>query len=556
MSSTAVDIHPADGRFATLPRFWEAVTTRRALDARELACAWIALAIFCTLAFAPHVLHGGFYLDDWSNAAGALQPPGGPDAGQALSYFKDLTIYRPVLVVYVPLTYFVFGMHMALHLAWAAFLSMLAAAMLYGVLRTLGLPAIHAWLIAALTIVYPWSDSTRLWATASQVSLSVTFALAGLWIALVGLSRRSWRWHACAAILYLMSIFTYEVTLPLIAAAGILYTLRVGWRAARVRWGVDLAVVIAGGLWVGTHTARTKSSVAGDFEHLKQIITSGETIIGRSFIPLGAEHTTLVLAVLAATLVAGVAGAVRSERFADSRIWGLRGWLLLAVGGLLAAALGWIMFIPADPYYTPSIYGMTNRVNGLAGIGVVIAAYGAFGIVGTFVGRLRPRFGGIALTVTLVLGILLGTAYVDVIRRHTGIWNAAFVAETSALSEIQRQYPRLPHETVLFASGFPANQTLGVPILAASWDLDGMIKMQYDDGSLAAYPVLPGLHLACSPQGVKLEGQGAPLTTGSYGKARLFDLGTRRHLNPRNQRECRAAVGSYVPGPSYLSAAY
>ena len=258
------------------------------------------------MAFGPFVKHGGFFLDDWSNGAGALQPPGRPDVGSALSYYADLTAFRPVLILYVPLTYFVFGMHIHLHDAWSVFVAVLAASVFYAVLRTLGVPWIHAWLIAALTIVFPWSDATRFWMTGDQVNLSIAIMGAGLLLALAGLKRNSWRHHAGAAALYLVSILTYEVTLPLIACMGFLYWLRAGWRAARYRWLTDLAVVVVAGSWVGSHTKRTTSGLGYDFEHLGEIVVRGGTILGRAGMPLGSSRTTPVLVVLGVALAVGL----------------------------------------------------------------------------------------------------------------------------------------------------------------------------------------------------------------------------------------------------------
>lgn len=529
----------------------------RAPSAREIALVWLGLAVLAALAFIPHIRHGGFYLDDWSNAAGALHPPGGDGAGNALSYFADLTIYRPVLVVYVPLTYFVFGMNMALHLIWAVVLALVVAGLLYGVLRTLGVPWVHAGMISALTIVYPWFDSTRLWATADQVSLSVAFAFAGLWIALAGLSRGRPKWHAVAAVFYLLSILTYEVTLPLIVAAGVLYTLRSGWRAARLRWAADLAVAAIGGFWVGTHTQRTTSSLAGDWSHLKQIVEGSGTLLGKTLLPLGAQRTSLVLAYVSLVLLIGI--AVRfllANRFSPDRGWGLDGWLKLSIAGLALAALGWFMFIPADPYYTPSIYGMTNRVNGLAGIGLIVAVYGSFGIVGALVAQARSALATIGLALTLMLGVALGIAYVDVLRRHSTIWDAAFVAERTGIDELRSRFPSLPSETTVFVAGYPANQTLGVTIFGATWDVDGMVKTEYDDGTLWAYPVLPGFELACLDQGVGLKGTGAPEKAAPYGTALLVDLGKGAHSWPRSRKACQQVAADYAPGALYLSLAY
>jgi hypothetical protein len=533
------------------------LSSGRSLTVREIAIAWVGLGVLGTLVFAPHVRHGGFYLDDWANAAEALRSPGGSSFGHVLTYFWNLTDYRPVLVLYVPLTYFVFGTHMAYMLAWVAVLAMFVAAMLYGILRTLGVPWIHAWLIAALAMVYPWFDSTRFWEGASQASLSIAFASAGLWIALVALSRRSLRLHVCASLLYLLSILTYEIALPLIASAGVLYTLRAGWRAARARWAIDLAVVIAGGLWVGLHTPREKQGISGDLTHLKMIVTSGGTILGRTVIPVGEQRTTLAIVIFALIAVAGLAARLRwRAKFPKAIGWGLHSWLLLLGGGLLVAALGWIIFIPANPYYTPSVYGFTNRVNALAGFGLVIAVYGALGTVGALVGQLRPNARAMAGAITVLLALVFGVAYVRVLERHSRIWNTAYSAEAAAVSVMRTQLHYLPPGTTVFASNYPAYQTLGVPIFAVQYDIDGMIKLQYKDGSLSAYSVVPGLSLQCRANGVGLIGEGAPTVTAAYGAARLLNLQTGQHSRPRDERECRAEAGGYMPGPLYLSLTY
>jgi hypothetical protein len=530
---------------------------RRPLTVREVVLAWLALAVVSVFAFAPHVRHGGYYLDDWRNAAGALQLPGGSSFDHVITYFWNLTLYRPVLVLYAPLTYFAFGTHMAYQLAWAATLAVFAAAMLYGVLRTLGVSWIHTWLIAALTILYPWFDSTRLWVTGSLLTLSIGFAFAGIWLALQGLYRRSWRLHACAAVLYLMSIWTYEIALPLIAVVGGLYVAVAGWQIAKVRWGVDLIVVLIGGLWIGVNTQQESFGIGDDLRHLKEIVTSGGTILGRTLIPVGEQRTTLALIAFLVVIVAGLAMfillRVRPGRRTTS---GLRDWLLLAGGGLLIAALGWIMFIPANPYFTPSVYGVTNRVNALSGFGVVIAVYAVIGIAGEIGAGILPRTWRLAVPATVLLAILLGAAYARVLERHIRIWDAAFHAEAIGIDEMQTQFPHLASGTTVFTSAYPAYQALGVPIFSSSWDVNGMIKLRYKDGSLSAFPILTGLSIACRTNGVGLQGIGAPAVMTPYGAARFLNISSGEHAQPYNQRECQAVAGKYVPGPQYVSINY
>jgi len=517
-----------------------------------------ALTVVGVAGLAPHLRHGGFYLDDWANAATALQPPGPPDFGKALSAFADLTIYRPVLVLYVPLTYFVFGMHMHYHLALAALLAILAAAMFYGVLRTLGVPWIHALVIGALAIVFPWSDSTRLWVSADQVTLSIFLMLAGMLLALVGLRRGGWQWHLGAACLYLLSILTYEVTLPVVACAGALYCLYAGWRRSRSRWLVDIAVAIVAGAWVGAHTARTASGAHEDIEHLKQIVSAGSTLLGRAGMAVGPVETTLVLVVIAVGLALGLGVCLFAPgRLRRSRGWDLRSWLALTMGGIVLAGLGWAMFVPADPYYTPTIFGEANRVNGLAAFGLILAVYGTFGVFGSLIGQLVQRRAlGVATGVTLALGIVLFGTYLHVLRRHIEIWNLAFFAETYVIGKTQERLPELPPGTTLFVSDYPANQSPNVPILAATWDFDGMVKLEYDDSSLSASPVLPGLSLSCGKSDIALEGEGTAEVTGEYRAVRLLNLTTGERAAPESRRDCRKVIGRYTAGPLYLSPGY
>ena len=528
------------------------------LSRRELLVAWPGLLIVGALVFAPHIRHGGLYFDDWANGAGTLYPPGGAGIGNALSYFWKLTLYRPVLVVYVPLTFWVLGTHAALQLAWATVLAVAIACLLYGILRTLSVPPAHSWLIAALTIAYPWFDSTRLWAAASQASVSITLVLAGAWVALYGLERSSRRLHACAVVLYLLSVLAYEVAIPLILAMGLIYTLRAGWRAARWRWAADIVAAALGATWVGSHEAHRSVGASGYLSHFKQIVTGGEEILGRSLIALGeVPRTTLALFVMLAIVITGVAALiVRGHRMSGTAGFGLREWLLVTGAGLAFTVLGWLMFIPADPYYTPNIYGIANRVNALAGFGLVILVYGLFGIVGSLVGRIGKSSLALGSTVTLVLGVLLGATYVRVLERHTRYWNAAYTAEQAGIREIKKKFPKLAPGTTIFTSNYPASETFGVPIFDANYDLKGLVQLTYHSTAVSAYPVLPGLTLTCLRDGIALKGTGGAPGVTSYGHARLLNLAIGSVADPTNQRSCLGVVGRFTPGPSSIYTGY
>jgi hypothetical protein len=528
------------------------------VGAREGALAFLFFAVVATAIYLWYVRHGGFYLDDWAEAAGRYYPPGGGGLGSVLSYFHRAFEFRPTLILYMLVKFYVFGMNTELHLAWGVFLGVIAAVMLYALLRSFGVPWQHAGMIAALGLAFPWFDSTRLWMIASNSTLAVALVLAGILVALAGLKRRSWPLHACAGLLYLASILAYEVTLPLVAAAGVLYTARYGWRAARWPWLVDLAVVLVGGLWVGTHTHQEVSGISGDLDHLGEIVVAGGTLLGRSLYPLGPHgHTTTMLLILAAVFGAGACVQLARKRRDVDEGWGLREWLLLGAAGTALAALGWAMLIPADPYYTPSIYGITNRINVLAGVGLVIVVYSALGTGVTLAGMAIPRIAPAVPTLIVVLGAMLGAAYIHVVERHGNLWATAYRAELEGLDRIESAYPSPPSGALIIASEYPAYQTLGVPIFSARWDLNAMVKLRYGNGSLSAIPRTEQLDFVCLRRGIEVEEEGAATGIAApYGKAMLVDVESGRRSVPRNQTECRRVEGEFPPGPTYLEGGY
>ena len=109
------------------------------------------------------------------------------------------------------------------------------------------------------------------------------------------------------------------------------------------------------GLW-NAYTRIGKSQVSPETSTISGKSFLVGMIFGRTFIPVGAHpHTALVLVTLAAVLGVGLAVCLRASGEVDGEPqWGLRKWLVLAAGGLVIAVLGWAMFIPANPYYTPS----------------------------------------------------------------------------------------------------------------------------------------------------------------------------------------------------------
>ena len=159
---------------------------------------------------------------------------------------------------------------------------------------------------------------------------------------------------------------------------------------------------------------------------------------------------------------------------------------------------------------------------------------------------------------TLVLAAVLGVGYLKVLDRHSDLWVGAFRGEMAAIGQIKTQYPKLPAESVVYTFGYPGYQTTGVPIFAAAWDLDGALKLQYRTAHVGGYPVVQPSAVRCESSGVVISGGPAfaiPRST-PFGRAILLDVPSGRHVRPRNNRECRRSLPSFIPGPPQLLTTY
>src|SRR3954471_21222092 len=160
-----------------------ALTATRATVRGETMLVALGLALLAGLLYGDHLVRGGFLWDDWENA-GTTRFGGGHDFAGPFDLRQ--AAYRPLLQLLLPLPHLVFGAHPAPHLALALVLAVGACAAFHALLRALGAPRPYATAAAALALVFPWSDSTRLWATASLDLVAVMLVLGAAAIALNG----------------------------------------------------------------------------------------------------------------------------------------------------------------------------------------------------------------------------------------------------------------------------------------------------------------------------------------------------------------------------------
>jgi hypothetical protein len=523
---------------------------------REMALVAAGLAVLGAVVFGTHILHRGFYYDDWASYARTRWPKHGDGFVAAVRDTFHTFGYRPALAIYLPALYTVVGARMALHLAWILVLAIGLSTALYVLLRELAFPRLEAGAIAALVLIFPFSDTTRLWATAGTGSLTTGLFVIGLILSLRAFDepdrRRSLRLHVAGASFYLFSMLFAEVAVVAIPAVFLLYAYRAGWRRALPRSLVDTAVIAAPAYYIASNSTipEAASGFSTRISRVRVLADQSLTIATRSLDPWLSQGRNELL-----WLALGISAAATLYFFVGPRPTvrrELRRWLLAIPVTLVGLAAAYAIYIPADPYYVPLQPGVGNRVNVLAALALVTVATAVVALAATLVTAPLPETGR-RLVAACLAGIALfaiGDRYARTTRADAAQYDRAFTREQSILDVLRTRLPRPPHSSMIFVVGHPIFEAPGVPVFAASWDFHGAVEYIYSDRTIRGNPILPGMKLSCGPTRVYPAG-GAyrPVNGARYGRAYVFEVQSQRVLPLDNQKACRAAATTAVPGP-------
>ena len=536
-------------------RLAAALLARSSPTALELlTCGALLLALGAGV-FAAHVRDGGFYSDDWAAAAeyqAAAAREEGVLAALAGATNGTLLAFRPVLALVLPLPHALFGLEPRGHLALAVMLAALASLCLYWLLRTVSVERLHAGAIAALVLIFPWSDATRLWATASANNLAVCFYLLGTLLAVRGLhrsGRRALAVHAGAISLYLLSVLTYEVTALAILGSGLLYAACSTRPAALRRWPWDVAAVGTALALVGLNTPREVRPPSELVVRAGAFADEGLSVLAAAAMPFWAVPRPVALGVLAA-VIGAAAVLVRSLAEGDPDRDHLRRWLALACAGAIGVVAGYAMFLPGEDHYSPLKEGLSNRVNLLAGLGHVTLVYSAAVLAAALAARASSGGGARAAIVALpaLTASALALGYASEIKGHMAGYARTTDYQGRLLTVIRREV-RAPSRATIYTFG---HRTYTAPGLAAfrHWDLKGAVRVALADPTLDAYPIYPGVEWVCGAGAMyprsRFYSREQSLST--YGKGVWVDFASGRAVLIRDRSQCLAMQASFRPG--------
>jgi hypothetical protein len=481
---------------------------------RELLLAFLALLVVGAALFGPQVADGGFYWDDWQNAAN-VHVAGDPGLFASLDRgtLRPVFGYRPVLTVLLVVEHWALGLDKHLHLAMAALFGVLTAWALYALLRACGLRRLDAGVPALLLLAFPWADSTRMWATASFDTLAVAMYLGGLALAVGALRSPPGRVRTGLSLaLYLLASWTYEVvTIPVLASVA-LYLAVASRRAALRRWALDALVVAIALAVVATGTSRTPQSLSTQVHHAGTLASQAFSLLARALVPVGN--------------VPGWVGAVALVGLCGYGWWrGERRWVAVAALAALLVLCGYVLFVPAAPYYQPLSPGTVTRMNVAAAAGYAVLVYA---LVRLLVGRF------VWLAPALCLLVLAG--YVVKVADDEQGWQHSARVQATVLDAIPR--PSVAG-TTYYTVGAPKYVAPGIPAFSLSFDLKAALRLRDHTHLVAAYPLSGANRIVCGPDSLYPTGGSYTRAHGArYGHAVFVDVPARRATEVRSRADC------------------
>lgn len=512
------------------------------------------------IVYGSHVADGNFYSDDWANQS-YYQHADEPRLWNTFDRFWTTLGGRPLLALFLAIPHAVFGDDPQPHLALAVVLAVMACAAFYVLLRELGLPPLHAGAVSALALLFPWTDSTRLWATTGLNNIAVLFYLCGIIVAVRGLRREpkiATPRQALAVLLLVLSVLTYEAAGALALASLLPYMLVAPRRLAVRRWLVDVVCVGAALIWSAAATAPVRG--VGNWwtakEHLDEYARGAISMLGNSFLPLGAPVSVLA----AATVVVGVAAVLiwRGGPSGPARSHALR-WGAIALFAAAGVALAYTSFLTYELW--PGRTGIYNRGNVTAAFPFALLVYSLCMLVGALLSATRHRWHEWSLGVAAILVALVVVGYADRLIADKDEWRIAAAMESEAIETLQEALPELEAGSTIYTFNYPAQVSPGIPIFSDTWDLRGAVRINWDDGSLGAYPIFGDTTFVCEadgmyPEGGKefyfLEAGHSAEEEGRYGKTFAVDLRTGEVERIDGVRRCKSLLSRMTPGPSYL----
>jgi hypothetical protein len=505
---------------------------------------YVFLTVLAIFMCASRILHGSDIMDDWAVRAEAHFT----GFGGVLKDELQQDARRPLAAIYFAALFSVIGSHIKLMLAVSAILRLAIATSLYALLRELRFGWLDSVAIAGLTLLFPNSDSTWLWPSASVYSLAVACVLLGCLVnvrAVRNGGRHEGRLRVSGIALISAGILTNELVVPLALASGALYLLLTAPRRALRSWGTDLLVlaivivtftfhlipVVHGG---DNHEISSFSQMR---HHAHVIFSQASTLLTHSLLPFGTPRNSTVLGMVGIIVALALVVTLSLRPRASSRR-ALVKWIAVATIGLLVIGLGYVMLVPANIYYVPLQPGLGNRINAVSAIGVALVLYAGVVLAAQLVFRELPHAPRLISGFIVLAVILAGVGYARRVRADELAWKQSGEFESAILVDLRTHVPTPSPNTSLVTIDAPVETAPGVPVFDASWDLNGAVELLWNDPTLRAFPMTPGMSLECATGQLRVNLPGSPAIWQAAYPVDVMDVAAKTVLVLRNHAAC------------------
>jgi hypothetical protein len=523
---------------------WEPGPPR--ISGRELLVAFGVLLGVATAIYLPHVFTGGFYTDDWFflQRLHFIDHGGGSLKDMLDIYGNWPDAYRPAQTAMLVGQYLLTGDSPRAHLVLSVPLAAIQSFALYLVMRMLGLTRLVAGAAALLLVIGFFIDTTRLWETLQVEMNASSLYLAGLACALRGLrsgpGAGPWIWHSAALLLYLLAAFTYEGMLVLIPLSFLAYLVVADRRSALRRFAADLPAFAVAAVIVGQKANEARagdSSISHLWDRLRDVVPGAVDVFEASFPghevlfgPAGIAIAVLIGVGVRSTIGRGGILARASRQ-----------WCLIAAVALVLALIGLAPLLPGATGLTPSNEGFANRLliasaPFYAVLLVAVAFLVSIGILGLL---RRPRL-AVPLAMVLLAGIVVQSVVRE--RQRQDQMAAVWREEKRILDRVQETIPDPTPGMTLVTFRHPVVMPGGFVSFGDYFDLDGALKLRYEDDSIVAHPFLVGG--VCDDDALSFAGiTFSPEQRLSYENLYFVDTGRRRLIRIPDRDRCRREVG-------------
>jgi hypothetical protein len=340
---------------------------------------------------------------------------------------------------------------------------------------------------------------------------------------------------------------SYEVAAGAIMLSICLYLFHAPWPKAVSRWLADVAAVGLTLAFVTSGTWNEPQPLATQLDTARDIARGSFTILASAAVPFASPGARTVTVVAFVILAAGVVVWARTRR-GDPVREHLRRWLLTAAASVITIGAGYLMFIPANPAdYSVLAPGQGNRINVLAALGYVMLVCSLLVVAATLVVRGLPRWRTLSWSLVLVFCLVIGIGYARTVVGDARDWDRAASLQQVILDRVEEGIPRPQAGSVIFTLGHPVSTAPQVPVFIARWDLDGAVKLMYDDPSVTGYPAVPGTRFVCEDgwiRAVNSNDRYGPPQVAPYGKAFLVDVASGRTTRIGSRSECMVAAAA------------